>query len=120
SSTRPGSSFSATPVPSGRRWPKSITTDLIIAPNGVMTCIYTEALALDAFGAPRITRASHVEPDHAGSWWADLAPLDGPVLGPFGHRSDALRAEQDWLGTHLPAIAGTHGSPSSRTPNQEP
>ena len=31
----------------------------------------------------RIRRASHVEPDEAGRWWADLSPVGGPRLGPF-------------------------------------
>jgi hypothetical protein len=26
--------------------------------------------------------------------------LGGPVLGPFDHRSDALKAEHDWLEKH--------------------
>ena len=52
---------------------------------------------LAALGAPRITRASHVEPDESGRWLADLAPVGGPVLGPFERRSEALEAEVAWL-----------------------
>ena len=40
-----------------------------------------------------ITRASRVEPDAEGFWWADMGPVDGPVLGPFR----ALQAESGWL-----------------------
>ncbi len=38
-------------------------------------------------------------------WWADLTPLpDGPVLGPFDTRDEALAAEIQWLKeNHLPA-----------------
>jgi len=45
----------------------------------------------------QITRASHVEPDRDGFWWADMGPVDGPVLGPFKRRSDALASERFWL-----------------------
>ena len=44
-----------------------------------------------------IRRASHVEPDEEGLWWADLAPMNGPTLGPFGRRSAVLAAEREWL-----------------------
>jgi hypothetical protein len=44
-----------------------------------------------------ITRVSHVEPDAEGLWWADTGPVDGPVLGPFKNRTEALRAERGWL-----------------------
>lgn len=39
-------------------------------------------------------RESNLPP---GKWWADCTPLDGPVLGPFDTRSQALQAENDWL-----------------------
>jgi len=45
----------------------------------------------------RITRASHLEPDRDGFWWADMGPSGGPVLGPFRSRSEALGAERGWL-----------------------
>jgi hypothetical protein len=44
-----------------------------------------------------IRRASHVEADKAGRWFADLSPVAGPVLGPFDRRSEALAAEHEWL-----------------------
>jgi hypothetical protein len=44
-----------------------------------------------------ITRASHVEPDRDGFWWADMGPSGGPVLGPYGSRTEALGAEREWL-----------------------
>jgi hypothetical protein len=44
-----------------------------------------------------IQRASHVEPDASGAWWADLNPVNGPRLGPFAYRSEALTAEAEWL-----------------------
>ena len=45
----------------------------------------------------RIFRASHVEPSPSGGWFADLSPVNGPLLGPFTLRSDALTAEVAWL-----------------------
>ncbi len=71
--------------------------NLIIEANGSVRGIYGEEIALDALGTPRITRASHVESDHQGRWLADLAPVGGPVLGPFDRRSEALEAEVKWL-----------------------
>lgn len=73
---------------------------LVINPAGQVRCLYEEAIDLAALGALSITRASHVEPDERGRWWADLAPVGGPMLGPFGIRSEALDAERDWLERH--------------------
>ena len=73
---------------------------LIINSRGNVRCIYDEAIDLAQLGQLSISRGSHVEPDETGCWFADLAPVDGPRLGPFPHRSDALKAETDWLATH--------------------
>ena len=70
---------------------------LIVDAGGTVRCIYDEAIDLSVLGAVNISRASHVEPDGAGRWWADLQPVDGPVLGPFALRSEALSAERRWL-----------------------
>ncbi|HEX4150505.1 MAG TPA: hypothetical protein VHY20_16015 [Pirellulales bacterium] len=74
---------------------------LLILPGGNIHCLYHEALDLAALGQLHIRRASHVEPDDAGNWWADLTPVAGPHLGPFLLRSQALAAEQRWLEQHL-------------------
>ena len=71
--------------------------ELIIERNGDLHCIYSEAIDLHSLGKPKIARASHVEPDNTGRWIADLAPVDGPKLGPFDRRTDALAAEVQWL-----------------------
>lgn len=71
--------------------------ELIIQSGGAVRCVYGEAINLASLGQLHITRASHVEPDNAGQWHADLGPVQGPVLGPFSHRSDALHAEATWL-----------------------
>jgi hypothetical protein len=73
---------------------------LIVEPAGRVRAIYSEALDLAALGRPEIRRASHVEPGSDGRWFADLAPVGGPVLGPFARRSAALEAENAWLEAH--------------------
>jgi len=72
---------------------------LLIDRQGVVRCVYDEALDLSCLGLVSIRRASHVEPDEVGHWWADLGPLAGPKLGPFQRRSQALAAESQWLET---------------------
>ena len=72
--------------------------DLLVTPCGVVTAIYDETIDLRALGTTTITRASHVEPDAAGRWFAQM--IDGPILGPFLKRSEALAAEIAWLLEH--------------------
>jgi len=69
--------------------------ELVVSPTGEVTTLYTELLDLAAFGALNIARASQVEPDAEGRWFADI--IDGPTLGPFVRRSEALTAEVEWL-----------------------
>ena len=73
---------------------------LIVNPCGTVRCVYAETIDLAELGRLTISRGSHVEPDEAGCWFADLAPVGGPRLGPFPLRSDALNAEAEWLGAH--------------------
>ena len=72
--------------------------DLFVAPNGGVTAIYAEEIDLHSLGSTTITRASHVEPDETGQWFAEM--VDGPTLGPFLKRSEALAAEIEWLTRH--------------------
>lgn len=72
--------------------------DLYISSDGMCRAIYDESLDLRSLGTSSIKRASHVEPSHDGQWTADLSPVCGPQLGPFPARSQALKAEIDWLG----------------------
>ncbi|MEN9663833.1 MAG: hypothetical protein RLZZ326_196 [Planctomycetota bacterium] len=74
-----------------------IEVELIINADGGVRCISDEALDLRALGKLQITRASHVEPDSDGNWFADMGPSGGPVLGPFRSRTEALQAERGWL-----------------------
>jgi hypothetical protein len=71
--------------------------ELVVDAAGGVRCIYDEMLDLRQLGRLQITRASHVEPDQDGLWWADMGPSGGPVLGPFRSRSEALEAERGWL-----------------------
>lgn len=86
---------------------------LVIAPQGNVRCVYDEKIDLHAFGKPVIARGSYVEPDHNGRWYADLAPVGGPVLGPFCQRTQALQAEHAWLEMNWIG-AGTETSPQVR------
>jgi hypothetical protein len=74
--------------------------ELIVSPTGIVRCVYGEDVDLHALGCPQIRRASAVDPDPQGHWWADLAPVNGPRIGPFGRRGDALSAEVAWLAEH--------------------
>ena len=80
-------------------------------PGGSVRCIHDKALDLREIGKLQIARASHIEPDAKGFWWADMGPVDGPVLGPFMSRSEASAAERDWL-IHRQTVATTGSSPA--------
>lgn len=73
---------------------------VFVSPLGTVHTVYDETLDLRGLGPVSIRRASTVEPDDAGQWWADLSPVNGPKLGPFPLRSDALSAERTWLDAH--------------------
>ena len=78
-------------------------TELVIAPDGSITFIHDDDVSesLAHIGQQQIRRASHVEPNHAGLWQADMAPVGGPVLPAYTRRSEALEAEVDWLHEHF-------------------
>lgn len=73
---------------------------LVIAQDGSVRAIYSDAVQAflgQAGLRGDVARASHVEPNADGSWGADMAPVAGPVLGPFPTRAAALSAEVAWL-----------------------
>ncbi len=99
---------------------------IIFGADGKARAIYGEEIDLEEIGPVHLRRASHVEPttdlsstareyllnkfedvnQHLATaaeclegsfWWADLLPVNGPVLGPFSTRSEALEAELRWL-----------------------
>ena len=71
--------------------------ELLIERDGGVRCVYAEDIDLSQLGRLSIQRGSHVEPTADGQWTADLSPVDGPRLGPFSSRTDALAAEVSWL-----------------------
>ena len=74
--------------------------NLLVTPTGSIRCVYGEAVNLHQLGRLSIQRGSHVEPTADGQWTADLSPVNGPLLGPFSKRADALAAEVAWLLEH--------------------
>lgn len=67
--------------------------------------IYSDVLLpLAQQGKVETKRASNVEPEGDG-WIADLSPINGPKLGPFLRRDEALRAEITWIYEHkIPTV----------------
>jgi hypothetical protein len=77
-----------------------MATEIVIDPTGTARGIYEETFDFSSLGEVSIHRASLVEPDDRGRWFADLSPVAGPKLGPFILRSQALHAEMTWLRRH--------------------
>lgn len=78
-------------------------TNILIEPTGRVRFVWDDALAplIDAGRVVEVSRVSHVEPTPSGQWTADLSPCDGPTLGPFPLRAQALEAEREWVESHL-------------------
>jgi hypothetical protein len=78
----------------------------------------------EGIGEVTMTRASHVEPGNELSeearkwlnleledvvdnkWYADMLPVDGPVLGPYDDRDTALAEEVKWLNDNNIPVCG--------------
>lgn len=88
--------------------------------NGQMRCIYDERLDLSKFGDVTVRRASNVEIKTGveqdvglshiptNSWYADMRPTAGSILGPFPSHAAAIAAEVKWLHENwLPQIKET-------------
>jgi hypothetical protein len=89
--------------------------DLLVDPQGRVHCLWDDGLRpiLDALGGELvITRASHVEPTADARFTADLAPVGGPVLGPFLAQRAALAAEVDGLTRHNLGLFADVASPA--------
>ena len=74
--------------------------ELVIHSSGGIRCVYGEDVNLSELGRLSIQRGSHVEPTADGQWTADMSPVQGPQLGPFDCRTQALEAEVAWLNQH--------------------
>ena len=95
--------------------------EIIISPDGTVRGVYSPIVdkITKALGDPVTQRASHVEPTNELSdkaaqwlwdnkeepvlpdkWWADMLPVEGPVLGPYDTREEALDEEVKWLHAH--------------------
>lgn len=76
------------------------TTVHILADGTVNYIFYDDIKPLVDIGPTVINRASHVDPEmsvEGVKWYADLHPVDGPKLGPFDTREEAIVAEVKWL-----------------------
>ena len=71
--------------------------EMLISPVGNARLIYSEEIELASLGAVSIQRGSHVEPIAGGRWEVDLSPVNGPKLGPFITRTQAIHEEVTWL-----------------------
>lgn len=96
--------------------PKTMPT-LHILPNGTIEFLYNDDLGpLMDLGTTTIQRASTVDPRQENSkvnWYADLALSQGPILGPFATRDQAIAAETLWLNENF--LGKNHKSTLQRT-----
>lgn len=74
--------------------------------NGTIEGVYSDSLiSLMDQGKSIVKRASHVEPgvdkDGKPCWYADLSPVNGPQLGPYYLRQEALTEEVAWLNENI-------------------
>ncbi len=79
---------------------------LAISADGDLLAIYNDDLReLINQGHAEIVRASHVEPcqctEHEGRGLWSVQMVNGPLLGCFSSRDDALAAETEYLAAQL-------------------
>lgn len=83
---------------------------VFILPDGTIRFIYDDSLKwLSSESNIFLKRASHIEAnvnDNKVEWFADLSPVNGPLLGPFASREESIEAEKHWLHKyHLPCYS---------------
>ena len=81
------------------------THKLVIKPDATMICLYDDAIRplIDQAKTATITRISNVKTteDTTPQFYADLAPVGGPVSPPFRLRSEAIAWEVQWANEHV-------------------
>lgn len=72
---------------------------ITVRKDGTIEFIYDDDLKgfIDDNKEKKVFRASHVEPNENGDWYADLSPINGPKLTGFKTRQAALNAEVAWI-----------------------
>ena len=81
---------------------------VIIGNDGIARFIYDDAVMgvmNEISEKVCVKRASHVEPDENGLWFADMAPVGGEKFIGFKTRQEALDFEVDWLNQHNIPVA---------------
>lgn len=81
---------------------KDLEVDVVVLADGTVKFLYYDELKpLLTIGNVDVSRASHVDPERLENgdlkWFADLSPVNGPKLGPFETRTEAIGAEVVWL-----------------------
>lgn len=82
---------------------KTSTPVRVVVSNGCIRMVHQDNIVKEIQGKGRVVtkRASHVEWDNDGQcWYADMSPVDGPMLTGYETRDDALAAERAWLFEH--------------------
>lgn len=70
---------------------------IVVTRQGVVRAVYRDNSPLKRLvGITTIERASDVEPDAQGKWWAYIRGTN-VKLGPFELRMDAVKAEIEYL-----------------------
>ncbi len=72
---------------------------LSFSPQGVASCLYTEAIDLSTLGPLQVTRATHIEFNSSSQAW-EVMDIEGHVL--FVHHS--RQACLDWEQRHFNSI----------------
>jgi hypothetical protein len=70
--------------------------NIVIRVDGGIEYVYHDTLQfLEEIGPATTRRVSDVEP--SSGWTADMGRVNGPLLGPFKTRTEALEKESQWL-----------------------
>lgn len=80
---------------------KTVDAEVVILSDGSVKFLYYDELKpLLDIGDVHVSRASHVDPERTAEglkWFCDLSPVNGPKLGPFETRAEAIEEEVKWL-----------------------